>query len=143
MYGSFQRSAGMIPRYASAASLMMSYTASRSFSLHWRIEEDIIDGTVAVTIGEGGASILEDRSRVYSSERLVLTASDEDPARASLDTVVVYRWTGPGFDVDIRSCGGIVSDEAAFAVRLDLDVRLDGEPFFAREWSERVPRRLV
>ena len=36
----------------------------------------MIGGTVTVTIGEGGASILEDGSRVYSSERLVLTASD-------------------------------------------------------------------
>ena len=109
----------------------------------WRIEEDVIDGTVAVTIGEGGASILEDGSRVYSSERLVLTASDADPAHARLDTVVVYRWTGPGFDVDIRATGDIASDEAAFDVRVDLDVRLDGEPFFAREWSERIRRRLV
>ena len=109
----------------------------------WRIEEDVINGTLAVTIGEGGASILEDRSRVYSSERLVLTASDADPAHARLDTVVAYRWTGSGFDVDIRATGEIASDEAAFDVRVDLDVRLNDEPFFAREWSERIPRRLV
>jgi hypothetical protein len=109
----------------------------------WRIEEDVINGTVAVTIGEGGASILEDGSRVYSSERLVLTASDADPAHTRLDTVVVYRWTGPGFDVDIRATGDIASDEAAFDVRVDLDVHLDGEPFIVREWSERIPRRLV
>ena len=109
----------------------------------WRIEEDVINGTVAVTIGEGGASILEDGSRVYASERLVLTASDADPAHARLDTVVAYRWTGPGFDVDIRANGEIASDETAFDVRVDLDVRLDDEPFFAREWSERIPRRLV
>ena len=109
----------------------------------WRIEEDVIGGTVAVTIGEGGASILEDGSRVYASERLVLTASDADPAHARLDTVVAYRWTGPGFDVDIRANGEIASDETAFDVRVDLAVRLDDEPFFAREWSERIPRRLV
>jgi hypothetical protein len=109
----------------------------------WRIEEDVINGTVAVTIGEGGASILEDGSRVYASERLVLTASDADPAHARLDTVVAYRWTGPGFDVDIRANGEIASDETAFDVRVDLDVRLDDEPFFARAWSERIPRHLV
>ena len=109
----------------------------------WRIEEDVIAGTVAVTIGEGGASILEDGSRVYSSERLVLTASDADPARARLDTDVAYRWTGSGFDVDIRATGAIASDEAAFDVQVNLDVRLDGAPFFERAWSERIPRRLV
>ena len=45
--------------------------------------------------------------------------------------------------MDIRATGGIASDEAAFDVRVDLDVRLDDEPFFAREWAERIPRRLV
>lgn len=109
----------------------------------WQVTEDVINGTLAVTIGEGGASILEDGSRVYASERLVLTASDADPAHARLDTEVAYRWTGPAFDVDIRATGGIASDEAAFDVRVDLDVHLDGEPFFAREWSERIPRRLA
>ncbi len=109
----------------------------------WRIEEDVIGGSVAVTIGEGGASILEDGSRVYSSEHLVLTASDADPAHARLDTDVAYRWTADGFDVDIRATGAIVSDESAFDVRVNLDVRLDGEPFFERAWSERIPRRLV
>jgi putative CocE/NonD family hydrolase len=109
----------------------------------WRIEEDVIGGTVGVTIGEGGAVIHEDGSRVYASERLVLTASDSDPAHTHLDTVVAYRWTGPGFDVDIRATGGIASDEQAFDVRVDLDVRLDDEPFFSRAWSERIPRNLV
>ncbi len=109
----------------------------------WRITEDVINGTVAVTIGEGGASLLEDGSRVYSSERLVLTASDADPAHARLDSDVVYRWTGDGFDADIRASGTIASDEATFDVAVTLDVRLDGEAFFARRWSELIPRRLV
>jgi hypothetical protein len=109
----------------------------------WRIEEDVLRGTVTVTIFEGGASTQEDGSRLYSSERLVLVASDPDPAHARLDSDVVYRWTGDGFDVDIRASGAIASDEGAFDVRVDLDVRLDGEPFFSREWSERIPRRLA
>jgi hypothetical protein len=109
----------------------------------WEVTEDIVRGEVAVTIGEGGASLLEDGSRVYSSERLVLRASDGDPAHARLETEVVYTWTGPDFAVDIRASGAIASDEAAFDVGVDLDVQLDGEPFFSRTWSERIPRRLV
>ncbi|HEY5629902.1 MAG TPA: hypothetical protein VIR16_10360, partial [Candidatus Limnocylindrales bacterium] len=91
----------------------------------------------------GGASLLEDGSRVYSSERLVLRASDPDPAHARLDTEVIYAWTGADFDADIRATGSITSDEVSFDVAVDLDVRLDGEPFFSRRWSERIPRRLV
>ena len=109
----------------------------------WEIAEDVLRGEVAVTIGEGGASLLEDGSRVYSSERLVLRATDADPAHARLDTVVVYAWTGPDFEVDIRANGTITSDETTFDVAVDLDVRLDGEPFFAQRWAEQIPRRLV
>jgi len=109
----------------------------------WEVAEDVLRGEVAVTIAEGGASLLEDGSRVYSSERLVLRASDADPARARLDTHVLYTWTGPDFAVDIRADGSIASDEAAFDVAVDLDVRLDGDPLFARRWAERIPRRLV
>ena len=57
----------------------------------WRIEEDVIRGTTTVTIFDGAASTQEDGSRLYASERLVLTASDPDPARARLGSDVVYR----------------------------------------------------
>jgi hypothetical protein len=109
----------------------------------WRIEEDILRGTVAVTIFDGGGSLQEDGSRLYSSERLVLAASDADPAHARLDSDVVYRWSGFGTETDIRARGTIASDQAAFDVTVALDVRLDGEPFFASEWRERIPRDLV
>lgn len=109
----------------------------------WDVAGDPTTGEVAVTIGEGGASTLEDGSRVYSAERLVLRSSDAAPARTRLDTDVVYAWTGPDFDVSIRATGSIASDEAAFDVAVDLDVELDGEPFFTRRWAERIPRRLA
>ena len=109
----------------------------------WRIEEDVLRGTVAVTIFDGGGSTQEDGSRLYSSERLVLTASDADPAHARLESDVVYRWSGFGAEADISARGLIASDEGAFDVTVTLDVRLDGEPFFNRAWSERIPRNLV
>ncbi len=109
----------------------------------WEIAEDVLRGETRVTIAEGGASLLEDGSRVYSSERLVLRASNPDPARASLETEVVYAWTGSDVAADIHANGVIASDDTAFEVSVDLDVRLDGARFFARSWSERIPRRLV
>ena len=109
----------------------------------WRIEQDVLRGTSTVTIFEGGASTQEDGSRLYSSERLVLTASDPEPAHASLDSDVVYRWSGLGSEVDIRATGQIASEAEAFEVSVALDVQLDGAPFFARAWQERIPRRLV
>ena len=103
----------------------------------------MLAGTVTVAIDDGGASVAEDGARVYSAEHLRLTASDADPAHTRLAADVVYRWTVDGADIDIRARGSIASDIEAFDVEVELDVRLDGEPFFEREWRERIPRRLV
>ena len=117
--------------------------AYREDPSEWRIEEDVLRGTVTVTIFDGGESTQEDGSTLYSSERLVLAAADADPAHARLDSDVIYRWAGDGFAIDVRAEGVIASDEGAFDVRVALAVRLDGEPFFEREWRERIPRNLV
>jgi hypothetical protein len=103
----------------------------------------VIRGTTTVTIFDGAASTQEDGSRLYASERLVLRASDPDPATATLASDVVYRYTGDGWDADIRATGLIESDAGSFEVRVSLDVSLDGKPFFAREWRESIPRNLV
>ena len=132
-----------VPVFRMDPAAMRDVGSSEDDEPEWRIEEDVLHGTVTVTIFEGGASGQEDGSRLYSSERLVLTASDPDPAHASLASEVIYRWSGFGSEADIRARGRIASDEQAFDVTVALDVQLDGAPFFGREWSERIPRRLV
>lgn len=109
----------------------------------WRIEEDVLAGTVTVHIFEGGSTVLEDGRELYSSERLALCASDADPARARLDSDVVYRWDGGSFRAEIRARGTIASDAEAFEVDVQLEVDLDGERFWERGWEVRIPRRLV
>ncbi len=109
----------------------------------WTIEEDVIRGTTAVTIHDGGEDVLEDGRRLYAAETLRLTASDREPATATLDADVVYRWTDAGRAIEIRARSLQTSDVAAFDLTVDLDVTLDGEPFFDRSWQERIPRRLV
>jgi hypothetical protein len=109
----------------------------------WRIEEDVIDGSVAVHIHDGGEDVLGDGRRLYSAESITLTAWDADPARARLDAYVVYRWREIGADVDIRARSTQTSDVESFQLSVDLDVELDGAPFFRRSWTESIPRRLV
>jgi hypothetical protein len=131
------------PAFLAEPVVMREVGSSEEDPPEWRIEEDVIRGTTTVTIFDGAASTQEDGSRLYASERLVLTASDPDPAHARLASDVVYRYTGDGWDVAIRATGEIASDEGSFDVRVALDVTLDGEPFFAREWRESIPRTLV
>jgi len=117
--------------------------SSREDPPEWRIERDVLHEATTVTIFDGGESTQEDGSVLYSSERLVLTASDVDPAHASLVSDVVYRYAVDGHAIDIRAAGTIESDASTFDVRVRLDVTLDGEPFFEREWQEPIPRNLV
>ena len=109
----------------------------------WRIEEDVIEGSVTVTIHDGGEDLLDDGRRLYTAETLRLTASDAQPADASLSADVVYRWHEHTFDTEIRAHCRQTSDRSSFDLAVDLEVDLDGEPFFRRTWHERIPRRLV
>ena len=117
--------------------------------------------TLNSSVGHSTAAFIGADSDVDLSGAAELTATSNATARASTSAVSagivrigLYSLTattnssaqafvGDGTDVDIRAIGGIESDAEAFDVRVALTVRLDDEPFFEREWRERIPRRLV
>ena len=111
----------------------------------WRITDDVIAGTVTVTVHDGGEDVLEDGRRLYAAETLTMTASDADPARAILDADVVYRWREHAFETEIRARSTQTSDAEAFDLAVDLEVDVDGEPFFRRAWQrvDPAPPRLT
>ncbi|MFL5724177.1 MAG: CocE/NonD family hydrolase, partial [Chloroflexota bacterium] len=109
----------------------------------WRITDDVIAGTTTVTVHDGGEDILDDGRRLYSAETLTMTASDADPARATMDADVVYRWHDHSFETEIRAHSVQTSDAETFHLTIDLEVDVDGEEFFRRSWRESIPRRLV
>jgi hypothetical protein len=131
------------PAFRTAAAGLREVGGGEEDPPEWRIEEDVLGGTVTVTISEGGSALAEDGSSLYSGERIVLTARDHDPGHATLASDVVYRWRVDGHAIDIRATGVIDSDAGTFDVRVALDVHLDDAPFFAREWHEAIPRSLV
>jgi hypothetical protein len=109
----------------------------------WRIVEDVIDGSTTVHIHDGGTVTLADGRRLYAAETIALTARDADPARADLAADVVYRWRERTFETEIRARSRQASTADAFELSVDLEVEVDGEPFFARRWSESIARRLA
>jgi hypothetical protein len=109
----------------------------------WQIATDVIAGTTTVTVHDGGEDVLDDGRRLYAAETLTMTASDDDPARAILDADVVYRWQEHAFATEIRARSTQTSDAEAFELAIELEVDLDGDPFFRRAWRETIPRRLV
>ncbi len=116
----------------------------------WRIEEDVIAGTVTVHVHDGGEAIVPDGRRLYTAETLRMTARDDDPARAEIDAHVVYRWqereSGRGGElthIEITADARQTSTASDFELSVRLSVDVDGARFFERDWSERIPRNLV
>jgi hypothetical protein len=79
-----------------------------------------------------------------------MTAWDDEPARAELDADVVYRWQErePGRDgeltrIEIRAVSRQRSTVSDFELSVRLEVDVDGDRFFERDWRETIPRQLV
>jgi hypothetical protein len=116
----------------------------------WRIEEDVLDGSVTVHFHDGGEDVVPDGRRLYAAETIRMTAWDEDPACAELDAEVVYRWQerDPGRDgqltrIEIRAVSSQRSTVSDFDLSVRLEVDVDGERFFDRAWHETIARHLV
>ena len=109
----------------------------------WQVTEDVMAGTVTVSTHDGGDTILEDGSRLYSAESHDMTAADADPARARMASVVRYVLERDGHRIEVDVDGDMTSDETAFHLGIRLSVRLDGAAFFERATAEAIPRDLV
>jgi len=116
----------------------------------WRIEEDVLDGSVTVRFHDGGEDIVPDGRRLYAAESIRMTAWDDDPARAELDADVVYRWQerDPGRNgeltrIEIRAVSTQRSSVTDFELSVRLEVDVDGQRSFERVWQETIPRHLV
>ncbi len=116
----------------------------------WRIEEDVLAGSVTVHVHDGGEDLVPDGRRLYAAETLRMTAWDTDPARAELDAHVVYRWQDrePGREdrltaIDICADMRQTSSATDFELTVRLTVDVDGDRFFERDWNETIPRHLV
>jgi hypothetical protein len=116
----------------------------------WRIEEDVLGGSVTVHVHDGGEDVVPDGRRLYAAESIRMTAWDDEPARAELDADVVYRWQErePGRDgeltrIEIRAVSRQRSTVSDFELSVRLVVEVDGDRFFERDWRETIPRNLV
>jgi uncharacterized protein len=116
----------------------------------WRIDEDVVAGSVTVRIHDGGEDIVPDGRRLYAAETISMTAWDGDPARAELDANVVYRWqerdperNGELTRIEIRAVSRQHSTVTDFDLSVRLEVDVDSDRFFERDWHETIPRHLV
>lgn len=109
----------------------------------WRITEDVMANSVTVHLYDGGATVLPSGASLFSSEEIRLTAFHHDPAHASLFNEVVYRLAQHGYEIEILASGTIRATQSDFHIDIQLQVLLNGNPFWNKSWLESVPRRLL
>jgi putative CocE/NonD family hydrolase len=109
----------------------------------WRITEDVLNGSVTVSMYGGDTTLMPDGRALFADERIEMTAFHNDPAHAQLYNEETYRLTEHGYETLVRSAGTFRSTETNFHLDIQLSVHLNGQVFFQKAWLETVPRRWV
>lgn len=109
----------------------------------WQITDDVLSGSVTVSTHDGGETVLDGGERLYTAESHDMRASDADPARASMSSVIRYVLERDGHRIEIDVDGDTTSDANAFDLDVRMVVRLNGTPFFDRRTERKIPRNLV
>jgi putative CocE/NonD family hydrolase len=109
----------------------------------WEIVTDRMQDTVSVRVRDGNETIVPGEIVLYTQEELDLTAHVHAPAAVALANHVVYRLKVDGSTTEVVATGAVHSTHDAFLFDLQVNVEVDGQPFFARQWHERIPRDLL
>ncbi len=133
----------VVPSFRTAPADLDAVGGGTSDPPAWRITEDVLAGTVTVSTHDGGDTVTEDGTRLYSAEAHDLTATDADPAQARMASTIRYVLERDGRRIEVDVDGDTTSDATDFHLDIRLAVRLDGEPFFERRTVESIPRDLV
>jgi hypothetical protein len=68
--------------------------------------------------------------------------SDADPAQASVEGIMDYTATEGEREIRIRAKTVTSSDEQEFRHSVSVEIAINGEPHFNKEWASSVPRRF-
>jgi len=96
-----------------------------------------------VKIYDGDTTILPDGTCLFEAEKIDLTAYHHDPMHAQLVNEVDYQLNERSCHTDIHASGSIRATATDFHIDVELQVKLNGQPFFQKAWRESVPRMLV
>ena len=107
----------------------------------WEIVEN--DEEARVSTHEGSTTTLPDGvSTLYVGETLDMVAWKRGPGTGRFENDCEYRLERDGTRIVVVADGSIVATESALEMTARLRVELDGEPFFERDWRERILRDL-
>ena len=109
----------------------------------WRVTRDHLNGTVEVFMRTASRTRTWEGIEFAGSQEKHAVASERDPARASMRGVSEITLHWPDRTIATRSRGQIESTADAFHVTVQLEITMDGLPYFSRRWIKSIPRRWL
>jgi putative CocE/NonD family hydrolase len=133
-----------VPSFRLAPPELQAFGWEESAPWRWTVTEDRAAGSVTVATYEASTTHLPDgASTLDLSEALSMTASERVPGTGRFENTCDYRLTSEGLAVLVVADGTTIAEPDAFDMTVGLRVELDGEPWFERRWTERIPRDLL
>jgi hypothetical protein len=97
------------------------------------LHHDLVADTVTCELASGSAEQLG-----YNSSRY--TVSNRDPAKVSIESSFFYRASHPALDIRIEARCLTKSDATSYTHSSSIDIKVDGESYFHKDWAATVPR---
>jgi len=123
---------------------LQAYAKYQGEPLGWQVSKDIVSGLTTVTLNSKYSMQPSEESYSLASESSVeMAASDAFPDQAYITGRTTYTISNNNEQVDAVSQATIKSTATDFNVDIELDVEIDHEPYFQRQWVEAIPRFFV
>ncbi len=109
----------------------------------WEVREDMMRGTATVLIEYGRTLRLPDGTEIAEHQRMRNTVSRHDPASATARGETRVRRTHRDTAVEANAVGQITSSLTDLRLSVNLDVFVDGQARFSRQWDATFRRQLL
>jgi uncharacterized protein len=97
------------------------------------LHHDLVADTVTCELADGVAE-----QQGYNSSRY--TVSNRNPAEVSIESSFFYRASHPALDIRVEARCLTKSDATSYTHSSAVDIKVDGQPYFYKDWTTTVPR---
>jgi hypothetical protein len=97
------------------------------------LHHDLVADTVTCELAAGVAE-----QQGFNSSRY--TVSNRNPAEVSIESRFVYRASHPALDIRVEARCLTKSDATSYTHSSTVDIKVDGQRYFYKDWTTTVPR---
>jgi hypothetical protein len=97
------------------------------------LHHDLVADTVTCELAAGVAE-----QQGFNSSRY--TVSNRNPAEVSIESSFFYRASHPALDIRVEARCLTKSDATSYTHSSTVDIKVDGQRYFYKDWTTTVPR---